>query len=276
MIPPAGWKKIQTFAAGMVLFFLTAPAGLAGLLQGPESTAYEPFAVVELYTSEGCSSCPPADQLLIELTEMAQKQNLRIYTLGFHVDYWNGLGWEDRFSHTSYAQRQRDYAQVLDVENIYTPQMVINGQTQFGGYRHDLARPSIDEALATPASAGIGLRVTPGKDKQQEILTITFVLRGVPKDDYLYLALVERNLSSQVKKGENAGKRLSHDNVVRMFESYPAQEGLGELIWTLPTDVKKNNLSVIAFLQNPRTMAMAAAAGADVIPPQAGPAQRKP
>lgn len=275
MFKPAGWKKIGALAAGMVFFLLTS-AGSAALLQAPESGAYEPFAVIELYTSEGCSSCPPADQLLIELTEMAREQNLRIYTLGFHVDYWNGLGWKDRFSDTAYAQRQREYAKVLDVNNIYTPQMIINGETQFSGYRHDLARQTIDQVLAVPARAGIALRVRPGKDREQEILTLTFNLRDVLAGDYLYLALVERNLSNQVKKGENAGKRLSHDNVVRIFQSYPAQEGLGELIWPLPPDVDKKNLSVIAFLQNPRTMAIAAAAGADVIPPKTPPDRRNP
>src|ERR1700747_995744 len=89
--------------------------------------------VVELFTSEGCSSCPPADKLLINFREQHRNDGVEIIPLGFHVDYWNRLGWRDRFSSAAYSQRQEDYADRMKLGGPYTPQMVADGETQFVG-----------------------------------------------------------------------------------------------------------------------------------------------
>ena len=106
-------------------------AGL--LLFGGSVMAAEPFAVVELFTSEGCSSCPPAEALLNQIHPRAAKSGQRIYTLAFHVDYWDRLGWKDPFSEAAYSQRQNSYANGFGEDRIYTPQMIVNGRGGFVG-----------------------------------------------------------------------------------------------------------------------------------------------
>ncbi|MEL7087271.1 MAG: DUF1223 domain-containing protein, partial [Planctomycetota bacterium] len=106
-----------------------------------------PFAVVELFTSEGCSSCPPAEAVLNRLDRDARQGHQRIFTLAFHVDYWNRLGWTDPFSDRAYSDRQRDYAVTLRERSIYTPQMVVNGTTGFVGSHARRAGQEIGRAL---------------------------------------------------------------------------------------------------------------------------------
>ena len=102
---------------------------------------------MELFTSEGCSSCPPANALLERITQRTRKQGLRVYPLSFHVDYWNELGWKDPFSDTAYTRRQRQYGQAMALSSIYTPQMIVNGTDQFVGHRQAIADKSIGKAL---------------------------------------------------------------------------------------------------------------------------------
>ena len=102
------------------------------------------FAVVELFTSEGCSSCPVADELAIALSKEYTKD---VYFLGYHVDYWNYIGWKDRFSKADYTERQRQYAAVFRLNSIYTPQVVINGKKELVGSDHTRLRKAITEEL---------------------------------------------------------------------------------------------------------------------------------
>ena len=175
----------------------------------------EPFVVVELFGSEGCSSCPPADLLLSELTQVARNQQKRIFTLDFHVDYWDYLGWKDPFSKKEFTDRQQRYAQELKSNSIYTPQMIINGQTSFVGSDKERAKQEIDKALTLPALAKINLEVNYGT---QEI-SLGYSIEGAPKGSIMNAALVERGLVSEALRGENAGRTLKHDNVVRQFKS---------------------------------------------------------
>src|SRR5438045_1264832 len=103
------------------------------VMSAGQAWASEPFAVVELFASEGCSSCPPADNLLAELTQQAHAQGRQIFTLSFQVDYWNNLGWVDPFSSAQFTQRQYQYANTLETSSVYTPQMIVNGQYAFVG-----------------------------------------------------------------------------------------------------------------------------------------------
>ena len=94
---------------------------------------FEPIAVIELFTSQGCSSCPSADKLLAQTLSDAKRDNKLIIALSFHVDYWNRLGWTDPFSDKKYSQRQSDYASAMQLRSVYTPQMIVNGSTEFVG-----------------------------------------------------------------------------------------------------------------------------------------------
>jgi hypothetical protein len=116
------------------------------------SSTVAPFALVELFTSEGCSSCPSADKVAAELVETARQKHTPIFVLCYHVDYWNNLGWRDRFSDKAYSHRQRRYAEVLNLDGVYTPQMIVSGREEFVGSDRARAYRSIQTALQTPSA----------------------------------------------------------------------------------------------------------------------------
>ena len=170
--------------------------------------------IVELFTSEGCSSCPPADQLLARLEKSQPVPEADIIVLSEHVDYWDHLGWKDRFSAPLYTQRQQAYASLLAVEDVYTPQMVVNGQAEFNGADAQRAIREIRRAASTPRSA-VSLLL---KDSSNLSLTIGHFPAGT-KNVEILLAITEDALADDVRKGENAGQRLSHTGVVRSMAS---------------------------------------------------------
>jgi len=203
-------------------------------------------AVVELFTSEGCSSCPPADRLLRTLVEEARSQGRPVYALSFHVDYWNQLGWTDPYSDAAYSRRQRQYSHALGVDT-YTPQIVVNGREAMVGSRSRTVRRAIQAALADPASVGVTISV----DAATVPLRVDYRLDGpVPTDADLRLAVVERGLSQSVKRGENAGRTLRHANVVRTFTTVAATED-GSAPLPLPEAVDRADASVMAYVQTP-------------------------
>jgi hypothetical protein len=215
------------------------------------------FAVVELFTSEGCSSCPPADQVLAELADDAKKKGQRIFPLAFHVDYWNSLGWKDPFSLPVSSERQEQYGAALRVSQSYTPQMIVNGNTEFVGSDRRRARKVVDAALALPAQALLTLRVKADGDKQK----IEYQVSGAPKDGVLCVAVVESGLVSEVRRGENAGHTLAHANVVRKFVTIPLVELTGSVGLEAEFSSPNRDLQVIAFLQDRRTLAIFGATG---------------
>jgi hypothetical protein len=215
------------------------------------------FAVVELFTSEGCSSCPPADQVLAELADDAKKTGRRIFPLAFHVDYWNYLGWKDPYSLPASSERQEQYGAALRVGQSYTPQMIVNGKTEFVGSDRRRARKAVDAALALPAQAVVTLRVKADGDGQK----IEYQVSDAPKEAVLCVAVVESGLVSQVHRGENAGRTLSHANVVRKFVMVSLGGPTGSVNLEPEYSSPKRDLQVIAFLQDRRTLAIFGATG---------------
>ncbi len=206
----------------------------------------QPFAVVELFTSEGCSSCPIADKFLWALTQDAKAKGINIYTLGFHVDYWDYLGWKDPFSHASFTLRQRHYVNKMQLRSAYTPQMIVNGEHEFGGYRRDLGQKYITQALNTNPSASIKLSA----NLKPNTITIDYNVTNAPANSTLNFALVQQNAETKVPRGENAGKILKHSNAVLSFVSIdtPAKEGSFSL--AKPKNYSPNNSLLIAFVQD--------------------------
>lgn len=220
------------------------------------SEAKAPFAIVELYTSEGCSSCPPADKILSNIHQQARQQGVRIFTLSFHVDYWDYLGWKDPFSQREFSQRQRQYAQKLRASNVYTPQMIVNGVHAFGGYRADVAQKHIKQVLDQPAKVEVSLDAKP---KETNALKILYRLNGQTSDDVLHIALVERDISTRVRRGENAGRTLLHDNVVHVFHTVKKPTGEGSVELMVPNHVHRDESSIIAYVQNTQDFSISGA-----------------
>ena len=175
------------------------------------------LTVVELYTSQGCSSCPPADAYLGELAERDD-----VLALSFHVDYWDYIGWKDPFGSPRHTQRQRDYAQTFNLRYVYTPQMVIQGNLQATGSN----RPGIESAIATQRHTNlrnVRMSLKKGADGRP-VLTIPPSTR-VKEELEVWLVVYDREYTTAVKRGENRGRSITNRNVVRALERIGAWNG---------------------------------------------------
>jgi len=233
--------------------------GLAVVLAGAEPAAAPPgFAVVELFTSEGCSSCPPEDEALSAIAEDARRENLPLYTLEWHVDYWDYLGWKDPYDSRLATERQYAYARALP-SSVFTPQVVVNGTIvpSYAGDRRgveSVARSLLDRAM--PVS--ISLRVLPPRSSSG--FTVEADVSGAPAGSNLMLAVVENGLEATPSAGENAGRRLLHSSVVREALVVPARSG--EVAVTVPQGVDVSRSLLIGIVQDPRSMRIFGAAEA--------------
>lgn len=199
------------------------------------------FALVELFTSEGCSSCPAADKAVEEL---AKQYPSSVYVLAFHVDYWNRLGWTDEFSKPEYTARQSGYAGKFNLDGTYTPQVVINGLHEFvGSDKAKLQQVSATEAAKEP----IGKIELAAELKDVRTIVVQYKTTET-SDEQLHLALVQNEATTDVKRGENGGRKLHHINIVRDYKTVTPAAGRVQL--TLPADVPANNTKIIAYLQN--------------------------
>lgn len=186
--------------------------------QADEPNARRQTVVVELFTSEGCSSCPPADDVLAELSKAGAIDGVEIVPLGLHVDYWNYLGWSDRFASAAFSKRQQAYAQALAKDDIYTPQMIVDGTQAFVG--SDRARALAAIALTARQPKGqVAIKRSP-LAKGDKSLDIELTISNLPAraGGQVMLAVIEDQLSSDVQRGENAGRRLPHSSVVRLLK----------------------------------------------------------
>lgn len=234
-------------------------------------TASPAPVVVELFTSEGCSSCPPADALLIKL---AEKQGPEIIALEEHVDYWDQLGWRDPFSSAEWTRRQESYATVFGHGSVYTPQMVVDGRTEFVGSREWEARKEIEE-MAGKAKAEV--RITPagtGADKAQFTVQVG-KLAGATGDDIaeVWFAITETGLHSAVTRGENAGEDLHHAAVVRTLRKIGVANAkdtetayTGDASVSFDRSWKRDNLRAVAFVQGKKSKEIFGAAETKVAP----------
>ena len=218
----------------------------------------EPFAVVELFSSEGCSDCPPAEELLNKITKEAMANKTYVYPLAFHVDYWNKLGWKDPFSDSSFSNRQRKYREPLHNEVIYTPQMIVNGQTQFVGSDEKRSKAVIDSFLVVKPDWFFTIHPD-DKLLEQGIVKTEYeiIKRPEEKESRAYnlcYAIVERNLQSDITRGENKGLKLTHQNVVRIFGSQKLENTKGTFQIEFKADKIGKNHSLIAFVQDATSM----------------------
>ena len=208
--------------------------------------------LVELFTSEGCSSCPPADRVLTTLQNDQLVPNAEVITLEFHVDYWNYLGWKDRFSSNEFTKRQEAYARQLGLNSTYTPQMVVDGSREFVGSSRAKANETIAQSAAEPKAA-VEVTVVDGK------LHVTVKGLKEHSDATVYLAVAENKLFTKVGGGENSGSTLEHTSVVRSLTPIgtikKAENGI-----TTELSVPKNagwnveNTKYVVFVQENSTL----------------------
>src|SRR5450432_2216288 len=215
------------------------------------------FAVVELYTSEGCSSCPPADEVLARI---AADYKDNVYVMGFHVDYWDRLGWKDAYSNAVYTRRQQEYGRVLRLSSIYTPQVIVNGEKEMVGSEEKNLRSVIAGDLKRPGGKKIILQAS--SDGASIKVNYQVADRG---GDVLYIALLQSHAETKMGAGENNGRRLQHINIVRDLQTAAAGDA-GSVNFALPQGLKGKDCKLIAFLQrnNEGSLSLTGATGADI------------
>jgi hypothetical protein len=234
---------LRLILAGVVL--ACSFAGAAA--QGP--------VVVELFTSEGCSSCPPADSVLRELSRQPAGSTPQVVLLGEHVDYWNYIGWTDRFSSPQFSQRQSDYARAFHLSGGYTPQMVIDGQVQFVGNDPTEVWRKIEAATKDPKPVQVALQWQ-GNNLQINLTVPPGTARGK-----VLLAVTEDGLSTQVEAGENGGRTLHHAAVVRQLRELGTSDKKTIETTVAPArDWNAAQLKVAILVQDPDTKKILGAA----------------
>jgi hypothetical protein len=226
----------------------------AGIMKDEKPAANAPV-LVELFTSEGCSSCPPADLLLSRLMQESPIEGVPIVALGFHVDYWDRLGWKDRFSSAAFTERQNQYAAAWKTDRIYTPQAVVDGRFEFVGTDARRVVSAITESGARP-HATVKVAVEHRPDPTLSINVVPPSGAVITGD--VLLAIVEDGLTSEVKAGENANRRLEHVGVVRRLDKI-GQVAKGQALAVadkgvrLEKDWKPSALRAVVIVQDPKT-----------------------
>jgi hypothetical protein len=217
----------------------------------PEARADEParepgVAVVELFTSEGCSSCPPADAVLADLVRAGDP---RVYPLALHVDYWDELGWPDRFASPENTARQRAYAGALGGRGLYTPQAIVDGTDAFVGSDAGQTREAVARALARPVAVRLSVAA---RRAGPDAVAVDCTATGPAAGATLEVAVVAREAVTAVRAGENAGKTLRHANVVVGLAAAPVGgDGRATALVRVPRWLRGEDAEVIAYLQRP-------------------------
>ncbi|MGH9496661.1 MAG: DUF1223 domain-containing protein [Candidatus Sulfotelmatobacter sp.] len=214
--------------------------------------------IVELFTSEGCSDCPPADRLLYSLEQKQPVPGAEIIPLEQHVDYWDNDGWRDPFSSSQFTLRQRDYVYTLNLPTAYTPQMVVDGTAAFVGSDQNRALAAIAKAALLPkANLKIEELSDANSDARDVHLRVSLAPLGASNPKHgadVLLAITEDNLASNVTRGENAGAHMNHLSVVRELRVLgrvnPAGSFSAAPDVALAGNWKRENLHMVAFVQD--------------------------
>ena len=212
---------------------------------------YAPVAVLELFTSEGCSSCPSADETVARLLA---KNKANVYVLSYHVDYWDKLGWKDEFSSASFTQRQNQYASAFGLNSIYTPQVVVNGSTEFVGSDEARLNAATESSTENQSSFNISLTIK----RNANFITVIYEINGNTAGQLLNIALIQPEATVSIKRGENGGRTLRHVNIVRSLKILEAA-GKGTTNIKIPGDVTSIPLQVVAYTQEKKSLHITAA-----------------
>jgi hypothetical protein len=206
------------------------------------------FALIELFSSEGCSSCPPAERFMNEL--LKKDDSLNVYIIEFHVDYWDYLGWKDTLASNAYSQRQQNYGDQFKLSSIYTPQAIINGESEMVGSDKDKINGTIAAQLMKLPLDTILCKLAKVVNSKLEV---EYTVKGNISGCQLNFAVVESNLTTTIKKGENAHLTITHNNVARVFKSIKLNSASGDITLDIP-HINVSNSKLICFVQNTGNM----------------------
>lgn len=247
-------KFVHAALAGIAAMVLSmtanaaTPAAACHVSSGPQRGA-----LLELYTSEGCSSCPPADRWFSAQAATADPAKLSL--LAFHVDYWDSIGWPDRFGSAAYSTRQQVRVAQSGSDSVYTPQVMLGTHTGLPWQSTARALAAVNAANAQASPLALRLTATPAAERWRVNLQADPVARTSPPAS-IYLALYQDGLSSQVRAGENSGVTLHHERVVRaLFGPWPytALHWMRDIEIVPPHDAQHGRLGLTAFVQTQST-----------------------
>jgi hypothetical protein len=244
--------SILALVTGLFFSFCTGKA----TKQQPAPATDNGIAVIELFTSEGCSSCPPADEAMIRLSkEFAD----HVYFLGYHVDYWDYIGWKDKFADADFTARQRKYAGLFGLNSIYTPQAVVNGERELVGSKEGQLRNIIREELGNQPSSTVAMTATMTNANGA---SVTCKVNNAGKST-LNIALVQLSATTDVKRGENSGHKLNHINIVRTLKNIPVDKEASLTVEIkIPPGLSSKDVKLIAFVQDKNSLKISGAAEA--------------
>jgi hypothetical protein len=257
-------KYTLPLLAFATLLFATPEANppLAATPQSAPAQTERTPVLVELFTSEGCSTCPPADILLSKLTSLQPIAGAEIIALEEHVDYWNHDGWVDSYSSLDWTVRQQGYVAHFKGKSPFTPQMVVDGQSQFVGTNAREAQSSIQEALQHPkAQISINAESASKSDAARiEVHIGNLSGASIQEPADVWVAVTESNLETAVKAGENAGKTVPHAAVVRSLHKIGTVQARDSSPFVATQQIKfksnwkTENLRIVVFLQERKSL----------------------
>ncbi|WP_083476229.1 DUF1223 domain-containing protein [Lacinutrix mariniflava] len=222
----------------MMLFFLQ-PSNIENEIEN-----FNPVVVLELFTSQGCSSCPSADALLKKVSE----NDKNIIALSYHVDYWNYIGWKDPFAKAEFTKKQRAYSAKFYSNTIYTPQTVINGKEHFVGSKVSVMNEKLKQYKKIDSKNKIELL---DLKKEANSISLNYKVRGDITNKSLRLVVAIKERITEVKRGENSNKTLTNTNVVVQEQLITLEKNNGSLKIEIPNVVlNKDELSIIGIIQN--------------------------
>ncbi len=245
----------QLFATALLIMLSACSAVFAGPCE--KHSGFARAELIELYTSEGCSSCPPADRWLRTLVPSMLSAE-EVVPLAFHVDYWDRLGWRDRFAAPAYTARQNDYAKVSGSSFVFTPQVIVGGRNYQAWSDSGSVQQAVRSARTVAPDASLVLRQQAVALNKVEFAVRAQLRQGANYSDvHIYAALFQNGLVSDVGKGENSGSRLQHDYVVRGLLTSKVVDGSGQIIFKdhflLPEDAQVAVMGVAVFAQDVKT-----------------------
>jgi len=211
--------------------------------------------LMELFTSEGCSSCPPADRLLETFDRTQPIPGAELIVLSEHVDYWDRLGWKDRFSSPQYTARQQEYASKLRLDSAYTPQVVVDGRFEFVGSDARGAQNAVQKTIREPKlPISITKAARHGDQVTARIMLPASAGKTKAGKPYLYVVLADNRAETQVARGENAGRALAHVAVTRSLRLVGPvdmeHDAMRDIVLPVQSDAGTNGLRLIAFVQD--------------------------
>ena len=236
----------------MLLAVLTVAISTPGRGSGSVALEAPTPVLVELFTSEGCSSCPPADRFLEQLDHQPV-HGAEMIVLSEHVDYWNHIGWKDPYSSHLYSERQSGYSQRFGLDSVYTPQIVVDGASEFVGSKTELADKVFAKALAAPKiPVHWSLVSKEAKSLHAHLDAGTLEKSFGAREADVYVAVALNRAESQVSSGENAGHRLAHVAVVREIRKLGVIKRAYGFSQDIQLNLESGNERLIAFIQEPR------------------------